>query len=114
MLAILMAALAPAISHALAADNTAAWTEVCTASGSKRIQVKAVDREPVPGPADAQALEHCSYCTLQGHVPALPPSQPETALPVASGPNPLAAPHVAPQTIAVWQFAQPRAPPLFA
>lgn len=112
ILAILMAALAPSVSHALAAHGSVAWIEVCSALGSKWVRADAPEREPASGSSGVQALEHCPYCTLQDHAPALPASRSNENLCAAPGLDPLAARIAAPQTAAVWHRAQPRAPPV--
>jgi hypothetical protein len=111
ILAILMAALAPAVSHALAVVGSQAWVEVCSASGSKRIQSDSPSGSRVSGDPAAQGLEHCPYCTPQGESPALPTARPAPTLRVALGLAHLTAFVVAPQTAPVWQSAQPRTPP---
>jgi hypothetical protein len=69
--AVLMAALAPALSHALASRGDAGWVEVCTAEGSRWVQGSGGPGEPA-APAGAHALDHCGYCTLHTDDPALP------------------------------------------
>jgi hypothetical protein len=110
VLAVLMASLAPAISHALATDGSKAWIEVCTAQGSKWLQGDGAPGED-PAPGAGHALEHCPYCKLHPNVLGVPPTPP-TAL-LASGPA-SAAPRAllaAPHTRQAWASAQPRAPP---
>ena len=107
-LAILVGALAPAVSHALQApggDST--WVEVCTALGAQRVKLDPSDESHSPaGPL----LEHCPYCSL--HADATPPPAP-VSVPVL--PLPRSGPPerflTAPRTLFVWAAAQPRAPP---
>lgn len=111
VLAVLMAALAPAISHALASDGSSAWIEVCTAQGSRWLQADA-ERGEDSTPGTGQTLKHCPYCNLHPNVLGIPPT-PVMALPASESATAvprafLAAPH----TLPVWTSAQPRAPPL--
>lgn len=105
-MAVLLAALAPAVSFALGSQLGANWVEVCTAEGSKWVQ---------PGndeaPASAHVFEHCPYCTL--HTPAIGmPPVPPAQLPIVDAADavPLAF-LAAPRTLHAWASAQPRAPP---
>lgn len=111
-LAVLMAALAPAVAQALVSGNGAAWVEVCTAQGARWISV---DDAGDPSTTKAMhGLEHCPYCSLQLPTADLPPTPP-AALPapvrVAAFPPAFAA---APRTLHAWVSAQPRAPPTCA
>ena len=110
-LAILLSALAPALSHALAADGGASWVEICTTQGSKWIQAEDGSEG---APASTHVLDHCPYCSLHAPTLGLPP----TGL---VGPLPLQLSHevplaflFAPRTLHAWLSAQPRAPPLFS
>jgi hypothetical protein len=111
ILAILLAALAPALSQAFGIGQGAAWVEVCTAQGSKWVQQGSQPSEEAP--ASSHLLAHCPGCV--GHAPAgLPPARQEVALlqglgqafppAFSEGPRP---PHA-------WAGAQSRAPPLTA
>ncbi|MEI2678917.1 MAG: DUF2946 domain-containing protein [Burkholderiaceae bacterium] len=113
VLAVLMAALAPAISHALGTTGATSWTEVCTAQGSRWVQEDGA-RGGDPAPGAQHAFEHCPYCSFHSHEVGIPPA-PLRALP-ASEPAP-AVPQAflaAPRTLHAWLSAQPRAPPLFS
>lgn len=111
ILAILMAALAPTVSHALAVAGSRAWVEVCGASGSRWIPSDSTLASPASGAPAAQGPEHCPYCTLQDQAPALPPAPPAPTPRVVLGLACLTASLAVPQTPPVWQSAQPRAPP---
>jgi hypothetical protein len=93
--AVLMAALAPAVSQMLAARDAHA------ATSSADCHTKA-----------AHALSnHCGYCVMQADLPFLPaltvaPLPPERP---ASMAPPLF--HLAPSPLFIWLAAQPRAPP---
>jgi hypothetical protein len=69
LVAILLMAFAPSISRWLISDNVnAAWTEICTVSGMKLVQVsdfnQAASPEPVPMGQD------CAYCLLATSITA--------------------------------------------
>jgi hypothetical protein len=111
-LAILLAALAPALSHALASATGTNWIEICTTQGSKWIQAGEDGTERAP--ASSHLLEHCPYCTLQAPALGLPPATLLDPLPLRlSHAVPLAF-LSAPRTLHAWVSAQPRAPPLFS
>ncbi|HRD98277.1 MAG TPA: DUF2946 family protein [Rubrivivax sp.] len=113
LLAILFAALAPAISHGLAAGSST-WIELCTAQGSRWI---AVDTGGAEQPAGSNGLggghfDHCPFCHLSSPAMAPPPAHAwATRLPELRDGLPerfLSAP----QAAHIWRAAQPRAPPL--
>lgn len=111
VLAILAAALAPAISHALAAENGTAWVEVCSTAGAKWVQAGDDSSLPDEAPGAAHPFEHCPCCAMHADlavVPAAPTvAQPTPALPQLVPPAFLAAP----RTLHAWRIAQSRAPP---
>ena len=110
--AILMAALAPTLSHALASRGDAGWVEVCTAEGSRWVQGSGPG-EPA-APAGTHALDHCGYCTLHNDDPALPTAgQQAEAVPAAAHALPIAFLRAA-RTAHAWVSAQPRAPPVIS
>jgi hypothetical protein len=114
VLAVLMAALAPSISHALESRNASSWIEVCTSGGAKWAQPDGASNDEAPAPSDAHPFEHCPYCSLHanaiaicaGAVSRFPVLLPASDLPIAFLP--------APRTLCAWVSAQPRAPPLFS
>lgn len=99
LVAMLGLALAPTVSHALAAQLATAqpWSELCS----------------IDGEADAGArLAHCPLCTQPGHTAALPATPLSLgALPVAGQQAPAAVP---PGVVAAFVPVAPpsRAPPL--
>ncbi|WP_393938690.1 DUF2946 domain-containing protein [Piscinibacter sakaiensis] len=111
-LAILLASLAPALSHALASATGADWIEICTTQGSKWIQAGEDGTERTP--ASAHLLEHCPYCTLHAPALGLPPAASLAHLPLQSSHAVPLAFLSAPRTLHAWVSAQPRAPPLFS
>ena len=114
VLAVLMAALAPSISHALGAKNGASWVEVCSTVGAKWVQPDGSSTDKAPASGDVHPFEHCPYCSLHANAIAIPPA------PLALAPT-LALSHLvpsaflaAPHTLHAWVSAQPRAPPQFS
>jgi Protein of unknown function (DUF2946) len=108
ILAILMAALAPAISQALGSGSGRSWVEVCTVAGAKWV---ALDESAKDAPAPAKpAFEHCPYCSLHvdGWAPASGKSNVGLSLQGDLQPTAFLQ---APRTLPTWVSAQPRAPP---
>ncbi|MBZ8142691.1 hypothetical protein CLD22_22695 [Rubrivivax gelatinosus] len=68
-LALLFAALAPAVSHALAAERGPGWTQVCSAhdAGGPRPDDDAAAR--------LAAATHCPCCSAELPTPGLPPAE---------------------------------------
>lgn len=105
LMAVLFGALAPSISHALAASrNTQAWGEICSAAGTVK-----------KSPSDTlqHHLEHCPYCATQGASSGLPPTAP-APLAIVAGHDfypPLF--YTAPAPLFSWAAAHPRGPPAF-
>lgn len=64
------ATLAPTVSHALSRVGEARWVEVCTAQGSRWIDMS--DEDTRSPDALAGVLDHCPFCPL-GHGMAPPP-----------------------------------------
>jgi len=113
--AVLLAALAPSISHAIAAakGTPGAWTEICTGTGLKRVQLDGKDASPhAPGKGDKSFhFDDCPFCLGHAVSLGLPPAVPPT-LQSAAGPHflpPLF--YLAPRPLFAWIAAQPRAPP---
>ena len=65
IIGILMSALAPSISQAMAVSQTGQGiaVEICTVSGQKMVQFIADDKN-----SEATEMKHCPYCTLQASV----------------------------------------------
>jgi hypothetical protein len=117
-LAVLFSALAPAISHALAASSRPAVladeeVQVCTMEGMKTVAVDAPSRKFDPH-RSGHFLEHCPYCALHAN-PALPPASAPLALaaPLAGAADaPLFHQSVFP--LFAWTPSSPRGPPVSA
>lgn len=115
MLVVLLASLAPSLSHALGAAQGPSWVEICTAQGSKWVQGDSADSgESKNAPAAAHLLEHCPYCSI--HTPALGLPPTPLVVPLDLGHEAEVPPAflAAPRTSHAWVSAQPRAPPLFS
>lgn len=117
-LAILMAALAPSVSHALVAfgGDGSFWAEVCSAAGIKLVKVDANKSEAAHDNKEhhkaASAFEHCPFCSNHAGMAGLPPPSVDV-LPIASGslPHPPLF-YQSPRPLFVWANAQSRAPPV--
>jgi len=115
--AILMASLAPSISHAVAAAKNVpnAWMEICTVTGIKMVMLDAEQNSQIPAPVEkAMHLEHCAFCLNHAVSTGMPPS-PDFVMPLVAGD------HVLPslfyqssRPLFAWAVAQPRAPPVFS
>jgi len=117
LVAMLMSALAPGLSHATMASAAASWggalAEVCTVEGVAVVPDATGLADPRPVPAGHRALrfEHCPYCLSHASTVALPTAIAEPVRPV-DGPEP--APPALHRALAprLARFAaQPRAPP---
>lgn len=114
--AILLAALAPSISHAVAAAKNVpnGWTEICTVAGAKL--VKLGDTPPAkPAPTHKMShFEHCPFCLSHAVNLGMPPEA-AMAIPLFDGTH-LVPPlfYHAPRPLFAWAVAQPRAPPFFS
>ena len=115
--AILLGALAPGVTSAMAlrAASGAAWTEVCSATGSKWVQ-GAPEEAPTrsaPAPSGHDG-GHCKHCLLH-HPSAALPAAPQAGAPfVASGHLLPALFFAAPRPLFAWTSAHPRGPPAAA
>lgn len=92
LLAVLLATLAPTLSHALGTP-AAAWGEVCRADTGRAAASNAPvsPQVPEPWPAAQHALEHCPFCAQPPFVLALPPARVAFAPAAARHPAPPAA-----------------------
>ncbi|MFO1217249.1 MAG: DUF2946 domain-containing protein [Burkholderiaceae bacterium] len=108
-LAMLWAALAPALSHALGDRVGAAWVEICTTQGS-RWMPSGGEREPL-APGAGLVFEHCPVCSI--HTPTLgaPPGAVVTGLVAAAREALSHARPAAPRARLDRSGVQARAPP---
>lgn len=115
--AILLASLAPSISHALAAahGNSEVWVEICSVTGSRMVKL---DTGELPDPAKpepaASHVANCLYCLTHAGSFGLPPET-RLVIPVLS----LETDHPplyfsSPRPLFIWAAGQARAPPAFS
>lgn len=105
LLAVLFSALAPSISHALAASSGPNM-EICTTDGVQQVSEAGGKHDPFQ-----HGMEHCPYCaTHAASFALLPPGT--SGLPVIGGHDlhPALFYH-APQPLFCWSAAHPRGPP---
>jgi len=112
-LAVLLAAVAPTVSRAVASDSLTAWSEVCTENGARWVDTETGGQRSASLPAgDSSGWDHCAYCVLQHHAADLPPAP---QVPALQPPTPFAHYLVAfahsPRTLFAWSQARPRGPP---
>ncbi|HAT29329.1 MAG TPA: DUF2946 domain-containing protein [Janthinobacterium sp.] len=115
--AILLAALAPSISHAIAAGKNAGsgWIEICSAAGSKFVSAdQTLNSASSTSSAPAEKslhFDHCPFCSTHGG-PSAPPPAVALSVPAVSGKAILPSLYYqAPRPLHVWASAQSRAPP---
>lgn len=112
--AILLAALAPSISQAVASakqESGSGWAEICSVAGIRFVQLDAtVDDGKSAG--KAMQMEHCAFCSTHAGSVGLPPISPVLPLLVASGTAIFPALYYqSPSPLFIWSTAQSRAPP---
>lgn len=121
MFAMLVSALAPAVSRAMGPDeNGRYFIELCSAEGSSLISLTAAEAalygdHVIPagdGEGDESAmLENCAYCAAPFNSAMLPPAgSPPVFATAGSLPAPLLF-FVSPRPLFAWSPAHPRAPP---
>lgn len=110
LFAVTFLAVAPTISHWVAATTRMAWVEVCTTAGVKRVAVQAGE---APAPADPHgAGTHCPFCRLQGDQPLdLAPQLALLAVPDLAHIAPDAPYAPPPRAARPWAPSLSRAPP---
>ena len=113
LFAVLLNALAPTVSHALAASRPTIPLDVCSVDGGASFAAAAAllvqDQHPGMGLAG-----DCGYCLTHAGTHGLPPPE-HTPLLLLHGtePRPFLF-HHAPRPLAVWIAVVPRGPPAFA
>jgi hypothetical protein len=117
LLGVLFSALAPTISHAMAAAMSSAAAraddemQVCTMDGMKTVVVDGAAGKFDPHKFE-HFLEHCPYCVLHGGQAFLPPyAAPAFAVPDASSSYPPLFYRSATPLFS-WRAANPRGPPV--
>ena len=115
LLAFALATLAPAVAHALrhSRGDTLPWSQLCSATGGKRVLFESQAGEPGSA-SHAHAFEKCAFCTL--HQGGWAPPAAAAAHALRSDLRAVVPPlHAAPaQPPLAWLAAQPRAPPQHA
>jgi hypothetical protein len=110
--AILFAALAPSVSHAMAAGRGLTWMEICSTSGSKFINADGVQIDAGNLDDDTGShFEHCPFCSTHAELPALLPG---TGFSIPAADQVARLPRLyyqSPRPLAIWTRAQSRAPP---
>jgi type II secretory pathway pseudopilin PulG len=112
--AILLAALAPSISQAVAnakQESGSGWAEICSVAGIRFVQVDDDGGADGKSGGNAMQMEHCAFCTTHAGSVGLPPS-PVLPLPVTTGTAIFPALYYqSPAPLFIWSTAQSRAPP---
>ena len=114
--AILLAALAPSISQAVAnakQQSGSGWAEICSVAGIRFVQVvEDGTTEDGKSAGKAMQMEHCAFCSTHAGSVGLPPTSPVLPLPVAMGTAIFPALYYqSPAPLFIWSTAQSRAPP---
>lgn len=105
--AMLMSALAPGISSAMALGAAPEiWGEVCRAEGAA-----APDTAPGSSSGHGAGMADCPFCLPQGGAPALPSPERVFAAPAGASSTAPRLFLLAPTAAWQWLAAQPRAPP---
>jgi len=114
--AILLAALAPAISHAFVShEKSQAWIEICTAQGIKLVQVGAEHSPEAPEPQPpVDHFEHCPFCNPSNVANGLPPGADIVFATIEYHRVFPALFYQAPEGLFVWTPAASRAPPVLS
>lgn len=112
--AVLLATLAPSISHALSAAqaSNAGWAEICTFTGIKMVKVEHPEHHDSSAPTEMGLhFEHCPFCFTHGGSVGLLPTA-GFLIPAASRDEALPPLYYhAPRPLFIWAAAQSRAPP---
>ncbi|MCM2566179.1 MULTISPECIES: DUF2946 domain-containing protein [Janthinobacterium] len=112
--AILLAALAPSVSQAVAnakQESGSGWAEICSVAGIRFVQVDDDGGADGKSGGKAMQMEHCAFCSTHAGSVGLPPS-PVLPLPVAGGTAIFPALYYqSPSPLFIWSTAQSRAPP---
>ncbi|MDP2878434.1 MAG: DUF2946 domain-containing protein [Sulfuricella sp.] len=112
LFAVLLNALAPTLSYAMAAGKGGAVVEMCTSFGLKKVLVSKTDGSDT---SSTHGIKHCPFCLSADSTPPVPAEQsatlfvsPETVLVVASGRQ------IVHNPLLSWSAAHKRGPPSLA
>jgi hypothetical protein len=112
MLAILFSALAPSVSHALAARaSLAGFAEICTVNGVELVSLATGERQKPVKDALFHHMEHCAFCATHGGSLGLPPPLPVSFAVIGGHDLFPSLFYLAPTPLFSWSAAQPRGPP---
>ena len=113
LFAVLLNALAPTVSHALAASRPAMPVDVCSVDGGAPFAAAAALLMQEDHGAMGLAGD-CGYCLAHAGSHGLPPPVHALLVPaLGAEPRPFLF-HHAPHPLAIWLAAVPRGPPVFA
>lgn len=110
--AMLFAALAPSVSHALSMSRGETWSEICSVAGKKFVKL-GVAQGKIADPVTQESiqLEHCPFCATHAGPLGLPPPSGFTILMIDTQETHPFLFLQSPQPLAIWTAAQSRAPP---
>lgn len=115
LLAILFSALAPSISHAMAArSGNAVYAEICGVDGVKLVALAGSDAGDKQAPAGDSLqlhMKHCPYCATHGGSFGLPPPAPAAFVLLDGADLHPSLFYHAPAPLFAWSAAHPRGPP---
>lgn len=120
MFAILLSALAPAVSHAMAraaGAQGADWGVICTAFGMVPLAIDAdtgADGDASKAPSSLDPMQACAYCSVHAGSDGLIPSEAPQTQRVRADFVLSSADVVAPPRRPDYGFAESRAPPVVA
>jgi hypothetical protein len=113
--AILLAALAPSISQAVAnakQESGSGWAEICSVAGIRFVQVDEDGAADGKSGGKAMQMEHCAFCSTHAGSVGLPPASPVLPLRLSSGTAIFPVLYYqSPSPLFIWSAAQSRAPP---
>lgn len=113
LFAVLLNALAPTLSYAMAAEKGGAVVEMCTSFGLKKVEVPRMGGEA--DTSGAQAFEHCQFCLSAGTMP--PTSAEQSAAMFVPTQTAMALPsdrQIVHNPLLFWSAAHKRGPPSLA
>lgn len=113
LFAVLLNALAPTLSYAMAAGRGGAVVEMCTSFGLKKVVVSKAGGDGAP--SVAHGIKHCPFCLSADSVSA-PPGGGVSALPTAAGAVSavVSASSIIHDPLLSWSAAHKRGPPVLS